>query len=43
MADVQRQVAANRSGDAVPKSSPVGESKRNGCVENAEQCCAARR
>ena len=37
IADVQRQVVANRSGETVPMNSPVGESQSNGRVENAVQ------
>ena len=37
IADVQRQVAAVRSGETVPLNSPVGESQRKSRVENAVQ------
>ena len=37
IADVQRQVVSDRSGETVPMNSPVGESQSNGRVENAVQ------
>ena len=37
IADVQRQVVPERSGETVPMNSPVGESQSNGRVENAVQ------